>query len=66
MNEFVVVVDRVVRFWGTFQEAVDRAAEMCRAGERPVVRRARPGEIPGIAIEEPPSWEDDDDDLIPF
>jgi len=66
MNEFVVVVDRVVRFWGTFQEAVDRAAKMRPAGERPLVRRAQPGEIPGIDIEEPQSWEDDDDDLIPF
>ena len=66
MNEFVVIVDDVIRIRGTFEEALDEAAEIRLTGERPVVRRARPGEIPGIDIEEPPSWEDDDDDLIPF
>ena len=66
MNEFVVVVAGVVRYWGPFREAIDQAAEMRRVGQLPVVRRARPGDKPGIDGQEAPQWEDDDDDLIPF
>ena len=68
MNEFVVVVDGVVRFLGTFAEASQQAQALRLDGARPVVRRARPGEQAAHddAGTRWTTWVDDDPDVIPF
>ena len=64
--EFAVVVAGVVRYLGTFDEA-NREAQVLRCnGERPVVRRAQSGDAVEDTRRRRPSWEDDDDEVIPF
>ena len=66
MIEFAVVVAGAVRFLGTFEEA-NREAQVLRGmGERPVVRRTQPGDAVEDTRRRRPSWEDDDDEVIPF
>jgi len=66
MAEFAVVVDGVVRFLGTFDEAHHEAQVLRGMGERPVVRRAQPDDTVEDTRRRRPSWEDDDPDVIPF
>ncbi len=67
MDDFVVVVDGVVRFQGTFEEAAREAATLRQGGASPVVRRAQPDdELRDEHERGRPLWDDDDDDVIPF
>ena len=68
MDEFEVIVDEVVRFRGTFQEAHGEAQALRRAGQSPLVRRARPGDPAGIGGEESQSEAREDEDFkdLPF
>ncbi len=66
MVEFAVVVAGVVRYLGTFDEAHREAQVLRGMGERPVVRRAQSGDAVEDTRRRRPSWEDDDDEVIPF